>query len=111
MRMLSGLCNAPGLSQRTMNVIFTDVVWQFALVYFDAVVVFLKSLKKHFLAARNVLTLLNDAGVTFKHKRCKFFAKTIHYPKHFNRPRRLEIASHTTDAICKFQPLTYLTKL
>lgn len=45
------------------------------------------------------MTLLLNAGVTLKLQKCKFFLEPIHYFGHVIRPRPLEIASNTKDAI------------
>lgn len=106
-----GLRNAPGTFQQTKDVILSAVKWQSALVYTDDIAVFLKSLEKHMVHVSNVLKLISDADVTLKLKKCRFFAKNIDYLEHVIRQRRLEITSHTTDAIRKLQLPTFLTKI
>lgn len=44
-------------------------------------------------------------------KRCQFFSETIDYLVHVIRPRRLEIASHLTDAIRELKEPKKLTEL
>lgn len=58
-----------------------------------------------------MLSLFYNAGVTFKLKKCDSFTETINYQGHVIRPRGLEFASHTTDAIRELQPPTSLTEL
>lgn len=41
-----GLCDAQKTFQRNMSVILFNVNWQFALVYFDSIVMFSKTLEK-----------------------------------------------------------------
>lgn len=52
------------------------------------------------------LTHLSDASATIKLKKCCFNVETVDYSRHFICPWRSEIASHTTDAICKLHPST-----
>lgn len=110
-RMPFGLRNAPGTFQRTMDVILSTVKWQFALVYLDDIVVFSRTPVEHIDHVRHVLTLLHDDGVILKLKKCRFFTDTIDYLSHVIRPRRSEIASHTTDAIRGLQTPTSPTEL
>lgn len=46
-----------------------------------------------------MLTFLRDAGVTLKLKKCNLFTETIDFLGIVTRLRRLETASHTTDAM------------
>lgn len=71
-RMPFGLKNAPGTSQRVVDVILATVKWQFALVYLDDVIVFSSSLEDHVEHVATVLRLLKDAGVTLKLKSVPF---------------------------------------
>lgn len=85
--------------------------WQYALSYLDDIVIFSRTPQEHIGHVRKVLTLLHDAGVTLQLKKCKFFTETINYLGHVIRPRRLDISSHTTDAIRGLKALTSLTEL
>lgn len=57
------------------------------------------------------LTPLNDADVTLRLKKSKFFTESIDYLGHMILPRSLEIASHTTDTIRGLQPSTNVPDL
>lgn len=105
------LWNAFETFQRTAVVILKTVKSQFALVYLKDVVIFFKTSEEHFRYIREVLTLLNNANITFKLKKCQLFVKTVDYQGHVIRPRRLEIASHSTDAIHGLQKPTNITEL
>lgn len=56
-RMPFGLKNAPGTFQQTMDVIVACVNWQFALVYLEDIVIFLKTPEERIEHVRQVLTL------------------------------------------------------
>lgn len=69
-RMPVKLENTPGAFQRVIDVIFSTVKWQFALlIYLDGVVVCSNSLSRHFEDVRCVLTFFHGAGVTLKLKK------------------------------------------
>lgn len=106
-----GLKNAPGTSQRVIDVIFSTVKWQTALVYLDDIVIYSNTIKAYIGRVQQVLQLLPNAGVTLKMNKCNFLTATIDYLGHVIRPERLEIASHTTAAIKGLQPPTNDTEL
>lgn len=66
---------------------------------------------EHIIHVRIFLALLNKMGVTLKLKKCSFVTEANDYLGQTIRPSRLEVASHTTDAICELKALTSLTKL
>lgn len=106
-----GLCNAHGTFQRTMDVSLFSVKRQSALVYLDEIVTLSKTPKQHIEHTQEVLPLLNSAEATLILKKCSFFTYTIDFSGQIVRPRRLELAFHTTDAIRGLKPPTSMTKL
>jgi len=63
-RLPFGLCNAPAMFQRAMDMILAGVKWQICLVYLDDVIDFSRSPEEHLQHLDEVLTLLGKAGVT-----------------------------------------------
>jgi len=63
-RLPFGLCNAPAMFQRAMDLILAGVKWQICLVYLDDVIDFSRSPEEHLQHLDEVLTLLGKAGVT-----------------------------------------------
>ena len=56
-----------------------------------------------------ILEKLQDAGVSLKLKKCRFFAETVDYLGHFIRPDLLEVATKNTAAIEGFgEPKTQM---
>lgn len=104
-----GLKNAPATFQRAVDILLMTVKWQFALVYLEDIVTFSTTPRQHIEHTKKVLGLLSKAGVSLKLKKCRFFTTTIDYLGHVIRPGRLEIASHTGDAIRGLKPSTILT--
>lgn len=69
-RISLGLNIAPRTFQRAMDIMLYSVKWWVALVYLDDIVIFPNSPFDHIDHVRQVLTLLSDAGVTLKLKKC-----------------------------------------
>lgn len=110
-RMSFGHCNAPGTFRSTMNVVPFSVKWEFALVYFDNILIFSRTLEQHSKHVSKNLSLLDSAGATLKLKKCSFFTNFINPLGHVVRPRRMKLASHTTDALHKLKSWANGTKL
>lgn len=95
----------------TMDVILSTVKCHFALVYPDDIVVLSVTPEEHIDHAKLVLIVLQDAGVTFKLKKCKVITDTTEYLGHVISTRRLEIATHTTHTIPALQRHASVTEL
>lgn len=65
--------NAPAMFQRAMILILSKVKWQYALVYLDNVILFLKTPSPHIEQASIASRLIKSAGLTLKLKRCFLF--------------------------------------
>ncbi|KAI9552561.1 Retrovirus-related Pol polyprotein from transposon 412 [Daphnia sinensis] len=81
-RMPFGLCNAPATFQRLMNHILRDVAGQKALVYLDDVIIFSDSFESHLADIREVFSLIKNAGLKLKLKKCQFMKQTVNYLGH-----------------------------
>ena len=73
LRMPFGLRNAPAMFQRALDIIFSGVRWQTCLIYLYDVTIFSKDITSHLGHVDEVLTLLAQAGITLKLKKCEFF--------------------------------------
>ena len=67
-----GLRNATATFQRALDIIFSGVRWKNCLLYIENVVIFSKTEEEHFAQVSHVLTLLEEAGVRLKLKKCFF---------------------------------------
>lgn len=94
-----------------MDDILCTVHWPFALVYLNDIVILLKSQQAHDKHVRAVLTLLNDADIPMKLKKCEFFSSAIDYLGHIVPPGYLAVLQHTTDAGRDMKPSTNITEL
>lgn len=111
LRMPFGLHDAPGTIRRSMEVILATAKWRVALVYLKGKVRFYKTQETHIRYIRKVLTLLKNAGVVFKLKKCQLCAETVDYLRHLIRRRRLELQPYTTVLIGRPQEETDLMEL
>lgn len=89
--------------QQAKDVIFVSLACRPALVYLDEIVQVLKSPNDHIEQIRCILHLLDKAGLTFKVKKCKIFARTTDYLVHAIWPVPLEVAEHTMDVAWKLK--------
>jgi hypothetical protein len=81
-RMPFGLCNAPATFQRVMNYILRDVSGIEALVYLDDVIFFFETFEDHLRDIKEVFTLIQNAGLKLKLKKCQFMKKSVQYLGH-----------------------------
>ena len=88
-----GVRNAPATFQRPLDIILSSVRWKNFLVYIDDVVIFSKTDEEHFSRVSHVLTLLEEAGVKLKLKKCFFFHQRVEYLGHVITPGRLSVAN------------------
>jgi transposase InsO family protein len=103
-RMPFGLCNAPATFQRAIDVILSSVRWQCALTYLDDIIVFSATLEQHLHDLDRVLTLLHNAGVTLKLRKCQFFRDSVRYLGHIVGFSGLSIDEENTVAVRKAIP-------
>lgn len=101
---LFGLKNASGTVQHAMDIILLVVHWQFALVYLNDTVMFLKKLEAHIKHVRHVLKLLCDANVTVELEENKSFCSTNNYLSHIIHPGQLMVLQHTIHATPDLKP-------
>lgn len=94
-----------------MDVILSLVEWQLALVLLGEIVVLPRSLRHQINRVKQLLSLLGDAGATLKLNKCDFVIETFDHLDHNNRPRRLETATLTTDAIKGLKNPTNINEL
>ena len=110
-RMPFGLKNAPGTFQRAIDIILATVRWQCAIVYLDDIVIFSNNVKEHLQHITKVLSLLNNAGMTLKLRKCFFLQQRVEYLGHIVAPGQLQVASKTCQAIKEMPPPRTITEL
>ena len=110
-RMPFGLCNAPATFQRTVDILLAKYRWRSCLAYLDDVIVFSNTLEDHLQHLKEVLTLLQGAGMSLKLRKCNFFAQQVDYLGHVIRPGLLQVAERNTEAVKRFKHPTTQTEL
>ena len=98
-RLPFGLRNAPATFQRAIDVILSRVKWRTCLVYLDDVIIFSPDRASHLRHVHEALTLLRQAGLSLKLKKCRFFSQTVDYLGHVIRPGRLGVAEKNTESL------------
>lgn len=98
---MNSLCTQkrPGTFQRAMKDLLTKIKLQFAWVYLEDIVIFWRTPDIHIEYVRQVLTLLNDAGMKLALKKGEFFTKGIHHLGHVIQAGHLEVSTRTIDAV------------
>lgn len=100
-----GLCNAPATFQRALEIILDHVRWQVCLVYLDDVIVFSENVDDHGRHLDTVLSLLHDACITLRLRKCFFFQPRLEYLGHVISPGKLAVSSTHIDEFRNFELL------
>jgi Reverse transcriptase (RNA-dependent DNA polymerase) len=104
LRLPFGLRNAPATFQRAIDIILSGIKWKTCLVYLGDFIVFSGSRSAHLAHVAEVLTLLGNAGLSLKLKKCHFFSETVDYLGLVIRPGLLGVAEKNKTAL-KTAPL------
>ena len=95
-RMPFGLRNAPATFQRALDIILSRVRLQSSLIYLDDVIVVLRSTEYHLRHVDEILTLLRNASVTLRLKKCALVQPRVAYLGHFITPWKLSVPAENT---------------
>lgn len=101
--MLFGTKNAPATFQRAIEVIDTTVKRQFALVFIDCIIIFLKTPEDHLSQIESSLRLTNNAEKTIKLKIVSLFCSAIDYMGRIVARGKLQVATNATVSIKDLQ--------
>jgi hypothetical protein len=69
---IMGLANTPSFFQHRMEDLLKPFLWHFVLVYINDVIIFSRSLEEHLVHLEQVLTTLEESGVTLSVSKCYF---------------------------------------
>lgn len=106
-----GLTNSPGMFQRAVDIVLSSVRWKFAILYLNDVTVFSKTRDAPLTHLKAVLTLLKDAELTLKLRKCLFLQGLVKYLRQIVSPSCLHVAPKTCNAVHEMQPPTNVTQL
>ncbi|KZS03108.1 Uncharacterized protein APZ42_034231 [Daphnia magna] len=94
--------NAPRSFQRAMNNILKTVLYKFAFVYLDDIIVFSNSIAKHVTHLEAVFRLLKQAGLKLKRKKCEFFKEELDYFGYIVSGKGITLSTKKLDVIIKY---------
>ena len=77
-----GLCNAPAMFQRLMDLLLAGLLWEACLVYIDDVIIIGNDFQSHLCNISAVLSHLQDGGLKVNPSKCHFFKKEVHLLGH-----------------------------
>eukprot|EP00731_Ephydatia_muelleri_P018416 Em0011g456a len=77
-----GLCNAPAVFQRLMDLVLSGIQWERCLVYIDDIVIMGKTFERHLQNLKLVLERLRRAGLKLKPSKCSLFQDKVVYLGH-----------------------------
>jgi hypothetical protein len=77
-----GLFNAPSTFQNLMNHVFCSFLCHFVLVFFDDILIYSKTWKKHLFHVDQVLHLLSQHQLFLKQSKCAFGTSEVEYLGH-----------------------------
>lgn len=74
-----GLTNAPSIFQALMNQVLKPYLRKFALVFFNDILIFSKTMNCHYEHVRTVLNALRKHGLLVNKKKCYFGKGSLEY--------------------------------
>jgi hypothetical protein len=74
-----GLRTSPAVFQRLMNLVFTDYLKHFVLVYMDDMIIYSSSADEHMQRLNQIFERMRSAGLKFKIEKCKFFQTELSF--------------------------------
>jgi hypothetical protein len=77
-----GLCNAPSTFQSLMNHVFRPFLRHFVLVFFDDILIYIKTWSSHLSHVNQVVHLLSKHQLFLKQSKCAFGALEVEYSGH-----------------------------
>lgn len=78
-RMPFGLCNAPSVFQRLINLVLGNLRYDVAMAYIDDIIIPSTTKEEGLKKLREVFKALRDAGLTLNLKKCHFFKSSVEY--------------------------------
>ena len=111
LRLPFGLVNAPASFQRALDIILSGLPWQTCLVYLDDVIVFSWTVGDHIRHLREVLLLLEKAGVSLKPSKCHLFQQELECLGHVVRPGQLLVNRKNIKSLAQALPPRNRTEL
>ena len=101
-----GLASAPGAFQKLMELVFSGLSYDVALVYLDDIIVFGRNFEEHMERLELVFCRLQKSGLKIKGSKCKFLQKRIHFLGHVISENGVEVDEENVKAVEKMKSPT-----
>ena len=98
-RMGFGLCNAPAMFQRAMNLVLRGLIWSEVLVYLDDIIVLGSNFEQHLESLQKVFERFRRYNLRLKPKKCELFCTQVEFLGRSVSNRGISITPGKSDAI------------
>jgi hypothetical protein len=106
-----GLTNAPATFQQLMNNVLEKFLRKFALVFFDDILIYSKSVQEHTVHLQQVFTSLRSNKLFAKRKKCTFAQEKVEYLGHIITGQGVATDPTKIEAITNWPIPTNVTEL
>ena len=104
-----GLCNAPAMFQRLMQICLGELNLMYCLIYFDDMIVFSKTEEEHVQHLHFVFNHFQEHNLKLKHTKCEFFQNEINCLVHHVSKAEVRPSKENLKAVVKFaSPQMYI---
>ena len=94
-----------------MELIFSVLSWEIALVYLDDIIVFGKTFEEHLERLKLVFGRIEKRGLEIKGSKCNFFQKRVCFLGHVISEKRVEVDQEKLKAVEKMKAPTNLKEV
>ena len=102
--MLFGLCNAPAMFQRLMQICLVELNLTYCLIYLEDMIVFLKTEEEHLQCLGDVFNHFREQNLRLKPIKCKVFWNEINYLAHHISREGVQPSKENLKAVAGFDP-------
>ena len=93
-----GITNAAPTFQKSMEILFTGLLWKSVIVYIDDIIIYSNTFEEHKQHLREVLKRLREANILLKPSKCSVAQKEIEYLGHIVGRGQLQPHPHNTNS-------------